>query len=66
MKLIGQYLRSRAVTILLFVLFAGIMANALPDEALAAIGTITEIPSVSQILSTIKSNDLISLREHFD
>ena len=26
MKLIGQYLRSRAVTILLFVLFAGIMA----------------------------------------
>ena len=29
-------------------------------------GTITEIPSVSQILSTIKSNDLISLREHFD
>ena len=28
-------------------LFAGIMANALPDEALAAIGTITEIPDVS-------------------
>ncbi len=29
-------------------------------------GTVTEIPSVSQILSTFKSNDLISLREHFD
>ena len=28
-------------------IFAGIMANALPDEELAAIGTITEIPDVS-------------------
>ena len=28
-------------------LFAGIMSNALPDEELAAIGTITEIPDVS-------------------
>lgn len=29
-------------------------------------GMITEIPSVSQILSTFKSNDLISLKNHFD
>ena len=29
-------------------------------------GMITEIPSVSQILSTVKTNDLISLRKHFD
>ena len=29
-------------------------------------GMITEVPSVSQILSTVKSNDLISLRKHFD
>ena len=28
-------------------IFAGIMANALPDEALAALGTVTEIPDVS-------------------
>ena len=29
-------------------------------------GTITEVPSVNQLLSTIKTNDLISLKEHFD
>lgn len=29
-------------------------------------GTVTEIPSVSQILSTVKTNDLISLKDHFD
>ena len=29
-------------------------------------GSITEIPSVSQLLSTVKTNDLISLRKHFD
>ena len=29
-------------------------------------GTVTEIPSVSQIFSTFKSNDLISLKKHFD
>ena len=32
----------------------------------SAPGTITEVPSVSQLLSTVKSNDLISLRKHFD
>ena len=29
-------------------------------------GEITEVPSVSQILSTVRTNDLISLKEYFD
>ncbi len=29
-------------------------------------GTITEVPSVNQLLSTIKTNDLIALKNHFD
>ena len=29
-------------------------------------GEITEVPSVGQILSTVRSNDLISLKEYFD
>ena len=29
-------------------------------------GEITEVPSVSQILSTVQTNDLISLKEYFD
>lgn len=32
----------------------------------AAEGEITEVPSVSQILSTVQTNDLISLKEYFD
>ena len=29
-------------------------------------GEVTEVPSVSQILSTVRTNDLISLKEYFD
>ena len=29
-------------------------------------GEITEVPSVNQILSTVQTNDLISLKEYFD
>ena len=29
-------------------------------------GEVTEVPSVSQILSTVRTNDLISLRTYFD
>ena len=32
----------------------------------AAEGEITEVPSVSQLLSTVTTNDLISLKEYFD
>ena len=32
----------------------------------AAEGEITEVPSVGQLLSTVQTNDLISLREYFD
>ena len=32
----------------------------------AAEGEITEVPSVGQILSTVQTNDLISLKEYFD